>query len=64
MIVHMDSEREARLLGSRVIFVKSIWAYWGDAETYDELHDLMRGRSQLWVRPFSLSTPITQTRRM
>ena len=42
MIVHMESEREARLLGSRSITVKHIWRYWADAPAYALLHEKVK----------------------
>jgi hypothetical protein len=30
MVVDLASEREAKLLGSRSILIKSVWEYWAD----------------------------------
>jgi tRNA (guanine10-N2)-methyltransferase len=54
MIVEMESEKEARLLGSRAISVKHIWEFWGDARTYDELHTQIKGIKNVWVRSAEL----------
>lgn len=51
MVVHLDSEREARLLGSRSISVKHIWAYWADGASYEDLHAQMKLLPELYVRP-------------
>ncbi|GAA5875744.1 hypothetical protein JCM1840_003505 [Sporobolomyces johnsonii] len=42
MIVALPGEKEARLMGSRLISVKHIWELWAQAETYDELHEKVR----------------------
>ncbi|CEQ43013.1 SPOSA6832_04905 [Sporobolomyces salmonicolor] len=42
MIVALPGEREARLMGSRLISVKHIWELWAQAETYDELHEKVK----------------------
>lgn len=58
MIVNLPSEREARLLGSRVVAVKAIYEYWTDAASYDELHDNVRGIREVWS-PYATSRETT-----
>lgn len=51
LIVELPSEKEARLIGTRAILVKSIWRYWTSADTYDDLHELVKAPEQKihWV---------------
>lgn len=48
LVVELRSEIEARLLGTRLMGIKAIYSYWGDAATYDELHAMLKA-SELWV---------------
>ncbi|KAL8286665.1 hypothetical protein RQP46_004193 [Phenoliferia psychrophenolica] len=48
MIVDLDSEREALLLGSRAICVKHIWEHWADALTYEELQPKIKALPELY----------------
>ncbi|GJN89847.1 hypothetical protein Rhopal_002836-T1 [Rhodotorula paludigena] len=43
MLIGLPGEKEARLLGSRLVSAKHVWEYWAHAETYPELHELVRG---------------------
>lgn len=54
MIVHLESEREARLLGSRAICVKHIWTHWADAGTYELLHEEVKKVEEVW-KPYAIS---------
>lgn len=58
MIVHMESEREARLLGSRSITVKHIWRYWADAPAYALLHEKVKKVEDVWT-PYASSRDTT-----
>ncbi|SCV70748.1 BQ2448_3510 [Microbotryum intermedium] len=48
VVVHLDNEDQARLLGSRSIGIKSIWQLWADAPTYEQLFDRLKTDDLLW----------------
>ncbi|KAM0756366.1 tRNA guanosine-2'-O-methyltransferase [Meredithblackwellia eburnea MCA 4105] len=50
LIVDLESEREARLLGSRSIAIKTVWEYWYDASTYEDLHQYLKTVPELWEK--------------
>lgn len=51
LVVELPSEKEARLIGTRAILVKNIWRYWASADTYEQLHELVKAPEQRvhWV---------------
>ncbi|GAA5894968.1 hypothetical protein JCM6882_008255 [Rhodosporidiobolus microsporus] len=42
VLIGLKGEEDARKLGSRLVSVKHIWEFWAQAETYDELHELVK----------------------
>ncbi|SCZ99137.1 BZ3500_MvSof-1268-A1-R1_Chr7-1g09409 [Microbotryum saponariae] len=48
VVIHLDNEDQARLLGSRSIGIKSIWQHWADAPTYEQLSDRLKTEDALW----------------
>ena len=55
IVVELPSEKEARLIGSRSISVKSVWEYWGQGENYDQLHSIIKASPHLYVSPHDSS---------
>lgn len=55
IIVELESEVEARLLGERSISVKQIYSYWAHATNYEDLHASLQQRKEIYVRQHSLS---------
>lgn len=54
VVIDLLNEQEAILLGSRAICIRSIWEYWADEATYEELHVVNKEKLRyLWVRPSS-----------
>ncbi|GAA5868123.1 hypothetical protein JCM8547_003351 [Rhodosporidiobolus lusitaniae] len=43
MLVGLKGEEDAKKLATRLISVKHIWEFWGQAETYEQLHELVKG---------------------
>lgn len=50
-MVNLEGEREALLLGSRAMSIKTIWRYWAEGGSMDELHEENKKVSDLWVSP-------------
>ncbi|KAK4056504.1 hypothetical protein OIO90_002351 [Microbotryomycetes sp. JL221] len=48
ILVQLESDEQARLLGSRAVSIKHVWRYWYDASTYDELHSLVKQNDSVW----------------
>lgn len=38
MVIALESDREAKLLATRLVSVKHIWELWAHGDTYDEVH--------------------------
>lgn len=55
IVVDLPSEKEARLIGSRAISVKSIWEYWGEGKNYDQVHQVVKASPHLYVSSPSTS---------
>jgi hypothetical protein len=55
MLVGLKSEEDAKKLGTRLVSVKHIWEFDGQAETYEKLHELVRTEElrAKWVRLLS-----------
>lgn len=51
IVVELDQEEDARLIGSRAVSVKSVWEYWGEGKNYDELHQVIKASPHLYVSP-------------
>ncbi|KAK4055764.1 hypothetical protein OIV83_000311 [Microbotryomycetes sp. JL201] len=49
IVVELESDEQAKLLGSRAISVKHIWEYWADAASYEEMHAIIKHREALWI---------------
>ncbi|KAM0788686.1 hypothetical protein ACM66B_002783 [Microbotryomycetes sp. NB124-2] len=48
IVVELESDEQAKLLGSRAISVRHIWQYWADAASYKDMHALIKERNSLW----------------
>lgn len=52
-MVNLPGEREALLLGSRAMSIKTIWKYWAEGGSIEELNEENKKVSHLWVSRWS-----------
>ncbi|KAK4698266.1 hypothetical protein P7C70_g8015, partial [Phenoliferia sp. Uapishka_3] len=55
MVIHLETEEQAKLLASRSISIKTVWHYWADGENYEQLQNNIKPQSDL----YEPCTPLT-----
>ncbi|KAL0956084.1 hypothetical protein HGRIS_002253 [Hohenbuehelia grisea] len=48
VVIGLEKEDHARLLAKRCILLKSVYEFWGQGSTYEELHNSTRAHKSLW----------------
>ncbi|EKM74658.1 hypothetical protein AGABI1DRAFT_80852 [Agaricus bisporus var. burnettii JB137-S8] len=50
MVVELEDEKHAVILAKRCILIKSIYEFYAQGETYDEVHKMNRSNRHLWEK--------------
>ncbi|KXN90848.1 tRNA (guanine(10)-N2)-methyltransferase [Leucoagaricus sp. SymC.cos] len=50
MVVELDEEEHAFILAKRCVLIKSIYEFYAQGETYDQVHEMNRSNKHLWEK--------------
>ncbi|TKA57830.1 hypothetical protein B0A53_00979 [Rhodotorula sp. CCFEE 5036] len=42
-MIGLEDDQAAKKLGSRLVSVKHVWQYWASADTYEQIHEIVKG---------------------
>lgn len=58
-LIGLEDDQAAKKLGSRLVSVKHVWQYWASADTYEQIHEIVKGDAcrKEWVRTRPLFRP-------